>query len=415
MKRIVSLEGLLGLVILLAAALYAYNSSPGITVRNRFYTPPTALQKLLKRFQRLQLQSEEIPPALPFVYRDENPRDFSIALANQPLGLRKSQVLLGNPFAAAPFPLSYSMIYRGNLVVLFEPGYFACYQLPALTRNRKLEQQLNTRKFAYHWVLSQELVALADGRPVAFTEKNGWQPYTQPLPLSQQPKLFEDARYVVCMRCNGEFGGEVYFYDKQQHCYYIARATCPVAVTKRGGKYFVLSALAHMMGSAELQQIDNPAELTRWVGENRPQDRDFARSYDAKLSQGKKLFDYSGLLLLSGFTLNGQTLYLVSWRNTTFLATWQAGTFRAVDPLFYNDIYANDPVTVDYGPAGVLMNIDSSEGVETSCLLFAGNQAIKINWSKSSVIEEYATDPMAPIDSAYQWQITDSVDVQLVR
>ena len=421
MKKLLSPSVLLGVFIVAVAGVYGYYSTPGIAVRNRFYAPPPALQKLLKRFQMLQQQSEEVPPALSVIYQEAPAMlpgyhgKFTIALADRSLGLRKSQVVLRNPFAAASFPLSFSVIYRGNLVTLFEPGYFACFQLPGLTRNRELEQQLNTQKFAYHWVLDKQLVALAAGRYVAFTENNGWQPYTKPMPLSRQPKLFEDERYVVCLTCNGEFGGEVYFYDKQQQRYYLASATCPVAVLKRGGKYLVLSSLGHMSGFSELQQIDNPAELTRWVGKSKPQDRDPASFYGTKLNRGKSLFAYSGLLILSGFTLNQQDLYLVSWRNTTFLATWHDDTFWAVDPLFYNDIYASDPVTVNYGSSGVLVNIDSSERVETSCLLFVGEQAIKINWSKSAVVKEYTPAEMAPLDSAFQFELMDSVDAQQIR
>lgn len=416
MKKILSLQVLLGLFILLVAGMYFYYSAPGMAVRNRFYAPPPAFSKLLKRFQRLQQWSEEVPPALPVVYQGERPGEFTIVLADQALGLHKRQVVVRNPFAAAPLPLSFSVIYRGNLVSLFAPGRFACFRLPGLSRNQELEQQLNTRTFSYHWVLDKQLVAAVAGAAgyVVFTEV-GWQPYTKPMPLGRQPKLFEDARYVACLTCNGEFGGEVYFYDKQQHRYYLAGATCPVAIIKRESTYFVLSSLGHMMGLAELQQIDNPAELTRWVGKSKPQDRDFASSYGTELNHGKKLFAYSGLLLLSGFTLNQQTLYLVNWRSTTFLATWHKGTFRAVDPLFYTDIYANDPITVDYGPAGVLVNIDSSEGRETACLLFSGEQVIKINWSASTLETEYVTALMPPLDSASQVQVLDSVDAELLE
>ncbi|AHJ98033.1 hypothetical protein [Hymenobacter swuensis] len=409
MKKLLSLLGLLGLVLVLAAGAYAYFSPMGIALRNEQYAAPPELRKLLKRFQRLQLRNEEAPPALPLVYERQDPTDFSVALADKPLSLRKRQVVLRNPFAAAPYPLSFSVVYRGNLIVLFEPGRFACYRLPDMARNQLLEKQLNTRSFTYHWVLNGQLVALSSGRYLAFSEEKGWQPYTCPMPLSRQPKLFEDARYIVCGHCNGEWGGEVYFYDKQQQTYYLAEATCPAAVVKQDGKYLVLSSLAHMVGSADAQQIDNPTQLTRWVGQTRPQDRDFARTQGAKLSRGKTLFDYQNLLLLAGFRLNEQLLYLVNWRSTAFLATWQNGTFYAVDPLFHDNLFAHNPVTTAYDAGVTLVNMDSSEEGETSCLLFTGKQAIKINWSREAVLQEYPTDP-ATATSDSTLPLADSVE-----
>lgn len=390
MKKLLSPLGLLGLVLVVAAGAYAYFSPMGIALRNEQYAAPPELRPLLKRFQRrqlLQLRREEAPSALPLVYERQDPKDFSVALAEKPLGLRKSQVGLRNPFAAVPYPLSFSVVYRGHLVALFAPGRFACYRLPGLARNELLEKQLNTRSFAYHWVLNGQLVALSGGRYVAFSKEKGWQPYAGPMPLSKQPKLFEDARYIVCGHCNGEWGGEVYFYDKQQKTYYLAEATCPIAVVQQDGKYLVLSSLAHMVGSADAQQIDDPTQLTRWIGKTKPQDRDFARTQGAELSRGKPLFDYQNLLLLAGFRLNGQMLYLVNWRSTAFLATWQNGVFYVVDPLFHDGLFAHNPVTTAYDSGVTLVNMDSSEEGETSCLLFTGKQAIKINWSREAILK----------------------------
>ncbi|MBO0357875.1 hypothetical protein J0X19_07960 [Hymenobacter sp. BT186] len=418
MKKLLSPFGMLGLLVVLAAGAYAYFSPAGITLRNKQYVPPPELQKLLKRFQRFQTHYDEAIdealPALPLIYERQGAADFSVALADKPLGLRKTQVVLPNPFAAAPYPLSFSVVYQGNLIALFQPGRFACYRLPELTRNLVLEKQLNTRKFAYHWVLNGRLVGLSGGRCLVFSENTGWQPYAGPMPLGKQPKLFEDARYIVCAKCNGEWGGEVYFYDKQKQLYYLAEATCPAAVMERDGKYFVLSSLAHMMGSADMQQIDDPAQLTRWLGKIKPQDRDFGRTYGAELSHGKPLFAYRGLLLLSGFSLHQQAVYLVNWRDTAFLATWKDGIFYAVDPLFHDDLYANNPVTTAYDSGVILMNIDSSEEVETSCLLIIDNQIVKINWHRETISKEYLTDPLV-FTSDSLLQFVDSVDVQEIE
>lgn len=205
MRKLLSLPGLLVLLLVLVGGVYWYYSPSGITLRNQYYSTPPEFQKLLKRFQRQQILYEEVAAALPLIHAQQGPKDFSIAMAEKFLGLRKSQVLLRNPFAADTYPLSGSVIYQNNLVALFAPGYFACYKLPDLTRNLAMEQQLNTRQFTYHWVLGGQLVAMAAERYVTFSEGK-WEPYAAVVPLSRQPKLFEDDQYVACMKCNGGVG-----------------------------------------------------------------------------------------------------------------------------------------------------------------------------------------------------------------
>ncbi|MBC6610106.1 hypothetical protein H8B15_04180 [Hymenobacter sp. BT507] len=417
MKKLLSPFSILGLLVVLGIGVYGYYSSTGIVLRNRYYSLPPEFRKLLKRFQRIRMGDESELLALPFIYKRQYPDQFNIALADKPLGLRKSQVLLRNPFAAAPYPLSFSVVYRGNLVTLFEPGTFACYRLPGLIRNRQLEKQLNTQNFEYHWLLNGQLVALSGSHYVTFSESGSWKPYAGPMPLNKQPKLFEDARYIVCMTCHGEWGGEVYFYDKEKHLYYIAEATCSNSIIKRDGKYFVVSSLAHMMGSAEVQQIDNPTEMTRWSGKIKPQDRDFEISYGAKLNHGKTVFDYREVLLLAGFNLNQEVVYLVNWNNIAFLATWQSGTFYVVDPLFFDDLYAHNPVTTAYGPDTVLVNLGlGSNEAERACLLFFDKKAIKINWSNESILKGYSVDLLPDsLNEGGAIQIVDSVEVKEIK
>lgn len=415
MKRILAPWVGLGVLLVVTIGACMLCSQAGIALRNRYYTLPPEFQQILTHFQWLQRQHEEESPLLPVVYEGETAADFKLEFAPHPLGLRKREVVMRNPFSTAPYPLSFSVIYQGNLITLFHPGYFACYQLPGLERNQDLEQKLNTRKFAYHWVLDSQLVALTtSGHYVSFSQEV-WHPYLKPVPLSKQPKLFEDARYIVCTKCNGEWGGEAYFYDKQEHVYYLARATCPDAVVKHDGKYLLLSSLGHMLGSAELQQIDSPTtELTRWVGKNKPQERDFSVSYDAKLSQGKSLFDYQQILVESVFPLGHRLIYLVHWRSMSFLATWQNNTFRVVDPLFHAEVSGNQPVTTVYGSDVALISFNSIEEVEACCLYITSKEAVKINWSHQTVSRPYNDPTHLPVaDSSYQ--VADSVEVQLVQ
>lgn len=214
----------------------------------------------------------------------------------------------------------------------------------------------------------------------------------------------------------GEWGGEAYFYEKQQRTYYLARATCPVAIIKQSSGYLILSSLSHIVASSDLQFIPSPSsELTRWLGKTKPQARDFAHSYDAPLSHGRTVFDYFDVLVLSGFKLNNELLFLLNWRNTTFLATWKNGVFLVVDPLFHTTIMASEPVTTAYDPNTVVVSLNDAQEAETSCLLFHNQQAIEVSWNPAAASKVYSTTPLRiTLDSAYQ--ASDSVvDVHAIE
>jgi hypothetical protein len=239
------------------------------TAQSGGYSPPAEFVPLLKYFDSrrptYQEQVKRLPLPLPEVFRVDYPAvgtGYKLVFGNKPLGLSKKEVVLQNPFSAAPFPLSYSVLYRGQLVTLFEPGYFACYAIHGLERNQTLEQQLNKRKFQYHWLLDGQLVGMSDGQYFVFSEQNTWTPYKQPVPfLAKQPKLFEDDAYLSFLTCSGEFGGEVYFYDKHRHQYYLTGATCANSIIKRKEQYYVLSSLGHGSGSADMQLVEDPRKL----------------------------------------------------------------------------------------------------------------------------------------------------------
>ena len=359
------------------------------------YVAPPEFSAFLKHRQKwqevLQRDSKISPLPLPLLHKEDSARvgmNFRIEAGRKALGLTKSEIVLRNPYSPKPFPLSNSIIYLNNLVTLFEPGYFACYNISNQARDEDFERQLNTRKFEYHWLIGGQLIGLSKGKYYAFGAANGWVPYTAEVPFNKQPKLFEDERYLSFLTCNGEFGGEIYFYDKRQRIYYLTGATCPNSVFKQDGQYFVLSSLGHMMGGANLQVIADPAKLRRWKGTQKPQNRKFSYGEQAPDTTGanrsKSVFEFYGVQVFAAFQLKGHQYYMVHWEGQTFLATIEKGLITLVDPLFNNSQFTHNPVTINYSPDLVLMNLDFyglAREKEVACILIAGTRLLKINWN----------------------------------
>jgi hypothetical protein len=302
-----------------------------------------------------------------------NGKSFTINLSKTPLDLNIKELTIENPYEGNPFPLSYSVIYRDNLFTLFEPGKFVCHDLSTYKRNLDLEKILNTKKFFYAWIIGDKLVAKSGLDYFYFTDDNSWEKYSKPVPLSNKnipfeskPKLFEDEKYIVYMMCKGEWGGTIFFYNKSTGKTYETGATCANSVIKKDEKYYVLSHLGHMSGTADIQIIENPESLSA-------------------SRNSKTLFDYYNIQIFSSFELDETTYYMVNWRDATFLATIKNDTISIVNPLFNNDLYTHDPITQSYGDNLTLMNLDfygKGKEREVSCIIIRGNDLAKINWKE---------------------------------
>lgn len=332
----------------------------------------TSFQSTINHFQRRSRYLKETIQ-LPILV---STNDFKVVLADSAWHLQKQEHRLGNPFSsdkANKFPLSYSVFYLNRLVSLFAPGYFTCFNPDNWQRDLALEEKLNTKQFEQHWLADGKLVALTSGKHWQFSPETGWKRYAPKLPFTNQPKLFEDANYLVYMECKGEFGGQVYFYDKQTRKTHWKKSTCAVWVRHTDQGYEILSNLGHMMGFTDKDVVSNPRALPEWKNSPKTTRPD---------STTKSLFSFHGLQLFGGFTRQNKPVYLLFTADRTYLATLNDTTFTIVDPLFNKKIYTHEPVSTSYQNLD-LINMDYY-GVggrrEVVCLLIKGNLITLLSW-----------------------------------
>jgi hypothetical protein len=157
--------------------------------------------------------------SLPLIHQNNN---YSIQFADQSLHLNKKEIKLSNPFSGGNFPLAFSLLYNDQLVSLFDNGRFACHNITNFKRNLELEEKLNTRKFDYAWIIDGSIIAKYNYEYFIFTDDQKWSEYKKPvpfcnknLPFECKSKLFEDNKYLVYQKCQGEWGETVYFYNKE--------------------------------------------------------------------------------------------------------------------------------------------------------------------------------------------------------
>lgn len=345
----------------------------------------TDFQPLLRRLERFNKELESPAFSLPVVYRDstygpnkQQVLNFEIRLADKPLALTHRVVRL----TENGYPVSYSVVFQNHLVALFKNGQFGCYQLPDLAPDEQLERQLNTNSWKRFWLLDGKLVAQQGNSNYTFEPASGWQLTKQPVPLGQRPKLYEDTRFIAYADCNGEFGGTVYFYNKQTKRTHRANATCANSLWQENGQYRLLVSLGHMMGSADCAAIPDPNVLPL---ASAPRNDKADWQYDFKMPEKgiTPVFSFYGLQLFGGFRWQNQTLYLMHWHQTTFLVTIDKQIITIVDPLFADGLYTHDPITISYAPDLALTNLnyyDLGEQNEMAALLWQDRQLTKIEW-----------------------------------
>ena len=150
---------------------------------------------------------------VPIIFEGE---DFTIKLAAKSADFKTESVVLQNPYADATYPLSYSVIYDKHIISLFEPGYFACYRLADLSRNGKLEEELNKKKFKSHWLIDDKLHGLSkNGTWYIYSDKKWRKTRKLQLPVNHKSDLLTDEDYLVYNDCHGEWGGTIYFYSRK--------------------------------------------------------------------------------------------------------------------------------------------------------------------------------------------------------
>jgi len=327
---------------------------------------------------------DQVKPPLIHDTDEYTTNEFRVMLSDSALALHKEELVIRVPYKNNPYPVSYSVIYENRLVSLFEPGQFACLSIDKLKRDINYEKKLNTKQFDYHWLLGGQLVALSKGIYYWFDTKAGWRLYAEPVPFGKQPKFYEDDRYVAYSTCRGEFGGTLYFHDKQTRLTHFSPYVCARSVIRQSDGYYVLASLGHGVGSADLSLIKNPSELPILKRVNKYDTPEADSTQLADVVKPTVLFDKLAVEFFAGFMFNSRLTYVVSWFGRTFLAEVFDDTIFIKDPLGNNNMDTHEPVTTSYGPNLTLINLGFymvGGEREISCLLFKRNQLVKIDWN----------------------------------
>jgi len=324
-------------------------------------------------------------------------KDFNVSISKNPINFKIDTLVLNNPYYTDDFddwddnyinfPKSFSVIYEENLISLFGNGKFLCHNLNDYSRNTKLENELNSKKFKYHWVIDGKLYAKS--KSFLFSglyQWNGvkWKSADIKIPVDEQSILLSDDKFIVYRKCSGEFGGTIYFFDRQSKETYFAESTCANTLIKKNGQYQILAHLGHMTGTSEIKIIDDPKKLTK-AKNNQLKIKQGSLGYQDKTKEYSKELDLFGIQLFSTFNNRERSLFLTHFNKSTFLAEIYGKEVQIINPLFNNDKYTHDPITRTYGKY-TLINMDFY-GIaidrEVSVMIIKDNKITLLDWNEN--------------------------------
>ena len=329
------------------------------------------------------------PPVLWKSGVNSNDDIFTLEVSDNPIALEIKEIVLENPYGDK-FPVSYSVIYEGRLISLFESGRFVCHSISSMQRDLSFEKKINTKNFKYHWIVNNKLVGLSKGKYYYLNTKDKWQKYKEKFPLIDQPKLFEDDSYISFCDSKYEWGGTVYFYNKATGEMFFTKSTDANTIYVNEGKYYILSELGHIGGNSALKEISNPELLTPISLEEirkHPRSSEISAVLkDDKSNASRNVFFFRRIGLYSTFNYKGRTIYLTNLNlfNRAFLAEIENNTVKIVNPLFNSRIFAHRSLTTTYSDAILIniVNFNIERKGEVTCIIIKDDQFIKLDWNK---------------------------------
>jgi hypothetical protein len=395
------MQRLLIISVLISISFLSFGQTSDGSKHDQFINIVTHFTDRWESFQKFRQQrgaspSETDRPNRDSLYSENN---FTLSISKNPIILDTSHLILKNPYYTDDFddyddnyinyPTSYSGIFEGKLISLFRNGKFVVHDLSEYARNIKFENKLNTKKFDYHWIINGKLYALSKNQlfnKLFVWSGNKWVKAKIDLPVNDQPILFEDEKFIVFGDCHGEWGGNIYFFDKTSNETYFTESTCANSVLKKDGEYLVLAHLGHMMGSSEIKSISNPRHLSKAKNSKINKTKEGqALGYSDQSKAYQKDLDLFGIQLFSTFEYDDRQLYIAHLNGLTFLAEIYGPEIKIVHPLFDNEIYTHDPVTKSYG-GYTMMNLDfygTAIDKEVSVIIIKNGKLTKVDWNEN--------------------------------
>lgn len=278
-----------------------------------------------------------------------------------------------------------TLFYKDHYYCLTEKMQFVCLN-NKFQVDSSITNFINQMPFYFSYLSGDTLMAGTyinnKTTETYFLDQNHkWQPTTK---MQSYKPFFEDERFIIRTCCMGEFGGAIFFTEKQSKRVYSCPSTCVVNINKINGSYYVTNSLAHMSSSTEILRIDDPTKLYELKADNLKNGCNwymrFVTSKDGYAGMRKfeigtqKILDTIGVLTMTSFIYNKQLYHINTDFEKTFISKNQGDSLYFVDSIFNKPLWSYNPENRKYGT----MTLYSFNNRKTSGFFKISNDTISI-------------------------------------
>lgn len=187
--------------------------------------------------------------------------------------------------------------------------------------NNLIDLPNSNNSFIYIYTLKDTLFGLTlNGSIFTIHDSNSYF-YNKSSVLIDIP-FFEDEAFKVEETCSGEYGGSVYFIDKNTGKKYECSATCPSYIRKLNSVYYVIANLHHGIGfgSSEIIKIEDPRKLKEYKRDRVKKKYRYVGYDESGSTQGsQKTINTSDRETIMSFPYNGVLYHIVNNSEKTYI------------------------------------------------------------------------------------------------
>ena len=159
----------------------------------------------------------------------------------------------------------YSIFLDNYLIVLNKRDSFYAFNTNRFERDSVFENKLNIKGFKRAFTAFDDLYGIDENNQAfRYERRTAEWIESDDLPFSNSTPIYENDKYICYSICHGEFGGYVFFYNKQTKRTTFVRATCAVSlIEQQSGGFYIASSLSHMVNSSYIKNIEDPDLLSK--------------------------------------------------------------------------------------------------------------------------------------------------------
>lgn len=302
----------------------------------------------------------------------------------------------------------YSIFYDNYLIVLNSKNSFYTFHLSCFERDEQYEKKLNKQRFEKAFVISDILYGV-DSCNQAYKFDNityKWVKQFEELPLFNSEPIYENDKYICYSICYGEFGGLVFFYNKNNRRITLIPANCYTCLMEYDDNYYLITSLSHKDGWSNIICIENPDSLLELPDSLNKYDKwNIIDSYYPILKNNDKDHPIHEVtsqwtkIIMSGLRIDNENYYIT---NMSYDYNWETYLTKLVedsliiietpDTIFSRILTSNDEITrkvkgqtvFDY-PSFIRDSEGKTPGYTKALLntfIINDTSLIRINWKK---------------------------------